>query len=158
VTWLASGLALTGLGLCTWAVEARVGRPDLHHFHGLAERTPVLAAFYLVLGLAVVGLPGTLDFVSEDLIVEGVLPSHPILGVVLIVAAALNAILVLRSFSYTFLGPPSARRTTRDLLVRERLALAVLAITLVGTGLLPRTVLVSRLLSIQGTTAQESVH
>jgi NADH:ubiquinone oxidoreductase subunit 4 (subunit M) len=158
VTWLASGLALTGLGLCTWAVEARVGRPDLRHFHGLAERTPVLAAFYLVLGLAVVGLPGTLDFVSEDLIVEGVLPSHPILGVVLIVAAALNAIVVLRSFNYAFLGPPSARRTTRDLLVRERLALAVLALTLVGTGLLPRTVLVSRMLSVQSPPAQGPVH
>jgi len=35
---------------------------------GLAEHAPRLAVFFIVFGLALVGLPGTLSFCSQDLL------------------------------------------------------------------------------------------
>jgi hypothetical protein len=50
---------------------------------GLAVRAPRLAVFFLVCGLSLIGLPGTLGYCAEDLLFHGALESHPLLGVAL---------------------------------------------------------------------------
>ncbi len=153
--WLSSGLALTGLGLTLCALEARTGPLGLTTFSGHYRETPLLAGLFLIFGLASVGLPGTLGFVSTDLLVSGALGADLRVGILLLLATTLNGVSVLRAFFLLFGGPPPAgedrRRVTiargttrRDLVPRERLVLSVLLLLLVLGGLFPGAVVRSR--------------
>ncbi|MCZ7684537.1 MAG: proton-conducting transporter membrane subunit [Sandaracinaceae bacterium] len=138
-SWLVCGLAMAGLAMTLAALEARRGALTLAHPSGSLRRVPSLAGAYLLLGLAGVGLPGTLGFVAEDLLVQGSVETFPVLGLVLIAGTALNGVTVVRSFFVLFMG---SRRHSgeRDLTLRERLALTVVLATLIVTGIAPRIV------------------
>jgi|GEM_PF-1127269 len=127
---LSMGVAFTGLELLIRAIEARTGTTDMDTRHGLITRAPRMATSFLLLGLGALGFPGTLGFVSEDLLLRGTLGAHPLLALPLLPALALNAITLVRAFQRAFLGPrPRGTRSTEDLLPRERwttLALVVL--------------------------------
>jgi len=69
---------------------------------GLAEHAPRLAVFFIVFGLALVGVPGTLSFCSQDLLIHGTLASHPLTGLLLPIAAVMNAVSVFRLFAGFF--------------------------------------------------------
>jgi NADH-quinone oxidoreductase subunit M len=61
---------------------------------GLGFHAPRLAVFFAIAGLALIGMPGTLGFAAEDLLFHGSIESHPLLGIGLPLATALNAITV----------------------------------------------------------------
>ena len=58
------------------ALEARYGRLSLDGFHGLYQHSPALAVGFLLTGLASVGFPGTLGFVSTELLVDGAVEAN----------------------------------------------------------------------------------
>ncbi len=140
--WMSAGLALAGFAVTIEAVEARVGTRSLHAFTAL--RAPKLGALFLVLGLAAVGLPGTLGFVAEDLLVHGVLESYPGIGVVIVLATAANGFSVMRAFMRTFYGPPPRGAPVTDVLPRELAVLGSVAVVLVALGLFPRPIVDTR--------------
>jgi NADH-quinone oxidoreductase subunit M len=111
---------------------------------GLAGHAPRLTVSFAVFGLALVGLPGTLSFCSQDLLIHGTLQSHPLTGLLLPVATAMNAVSVFRLFSRLFLG---TRRTgftaVVDAVPRERWILAIGIVFVVLGGLFP-SVIVTR--------------
>lgn len=137
--WLVSGLAMAGFAMAIEALEARRGPLDLGRPSGAFHRVPRLAASFLVLGLASVGVPGTLGFVAEDLLVQGSVGSFPVLAFALIAATALNGVTVVRNFFILFTG--SSRHTgERDLTRREGIVLTVVLAALVGSGIWPAPV------------------
>ncbi|MFT3770841.1 MAG: proton-conducting transporter membrane subunit [Minicystis sp.] len=141
-------LAITGLFAILRGVEARTGTLDMRRLGGLVSRVPQMATGYLLVGLATVGFPGTATFVSEDLLVQGLLHEHAVATVLLLGATALNGVSLLRSFKRIFLGPPAihapALGHVEDLLPRERLvALAFIACLLAG-GFVPTPLLAIR--------------
>ncbi|HEU5020892.1 MAG TPA: hypothetical protein VFT60_03340, partial [Bryobacteraceae bacterium] len=93
-----------------------------------------------------VGLPGTLSFCSQDLLIHGTLTSHPVAGVVLPIATAMNAVSIFRLFARLFLGK---RRTgfthMADALPRERWTLAAGLLFVVFGGLFPNVIVGQRL-------------
>lgn len=142
--WLSVGLSFAALALAYECAEARLGAIDLRRPRGLVHEAPTLAGLFLFLGLATVGLPGTLGFASEDLLVHGVLESLPWVGVSLLLATALNGVTVLRLFAGIFLGPPSSPGV-EDLRLRERAALVAAAALLLLGGLAPSPLIDLRL-------------
>jgi len=109
---------------------------------GLAVKAPRLAAVFLVCALALFGLPGTLGYISEDLLFQGALGSRPWLGMCLLVATAFNAINLLRLHGILFLGVvPKNVIDIPDALPRERWPLLVCVVALVAGGLMPQRVL-----------------
>jgi NADH-quinone oxidoreductase subunit M len=140
VHWLVVAVATTGITLVYRLIEARSSRAArLNSFLGLAGRMPRLAVFFAVFGLALVGLPGTLGFVAEDLLFHGALESHPMLGLALPLATALNAISILRVFARIFLGKaPASVAVLPDAYRTERWAVSVCAVVLVIGGVLPQ--------------------
>jgi len=140
--WIVVSLSTTGLFLALRLAEVRFGESlDTRSFHGLAEHAPRRAVLFAVCGLALVGLPGTLGFISEDLLIHGTLDSHSHLSVLLPVATALNAVSIVRLFAHLFLGRLKRERSVAmDLLPRERLALACLAVALFVTGIWPKPI------------------
>jgi NADH-quinone oxidoreductase subunit M len=142
--WISIGLALAGTAIAIGAVESRVGAQSLARFGGLDAKAPVLAGTFLVLGLACVGLPGTLGFVAEDLLVHGVLESYPGVGMAIIAATAANGFTVVRCFMRTFFGPCAPKKAVADLLGGERIALAGLATMVVLLGVVPQLTIGTR--------------
>ena len=108
---------------------------------GLAVRTPFLAVMFLIGALALFGLPGTLGYVSEDLLFQGVLESRSWLGLCLLFATAFNAINLLRLYSTLFLGVlPKHVVIVPDALPRERWPLMACVALLVLGGIVPKYV------------------
>jgi NADH-quinone oxidoreductase subunit M len=126
--WLSATLALSGLGLTLRMIEARQGRVSLTDFHGLAVRTPLLAAFFLLTGLASVGFPGTFGFVGMELLINGVIGSSPFIGTLMVLTAMLNGISILQVYFRIFTG--SRHLTAISLGCRPAERLAVLSLTL----------------------------
>jgi NADH-quinone oxidoreductase subunit M len=135
--WVSSGLALTGIGLVSWALESRAGELELDSAQGRFNDAPALAAFFLLFGLASLGFPGTLSFVADDLIVAGSLGDQPHAGLLVIVATVFSGIAVVRGWFRIFGGPATPDAPRHQILRRERLPLTLLLAVLFGLGLWP---------------------
>lgn len=142
--WLSVGLALGGLGLTLRSIEARAGRLSLDEYHGLGGLTPALAGLFLLTGLASVGFPGTIGFVGMELLIEGAVQLDPVVGVAVVVAAALNGIAVLQTYFRLFAGRHEEALPSFAVRRSERLAVLVLAALILGGGLWPQPGIGSR--------------
>lgn len=143
--WLGSSIAVVGLGLTLRSIESRFGRLSLADFRGYYEHVPQLAGLFVVTGLALVGFPGTVGFVSTELLIDGLISRSPIAGTVLVLAAALSSIAVLRMYFRLFTG--HRHQTTVSLQARwsERVAVLTLIMLLIGGSLVPQLFIESRL-------------
>jgi NADH-quinone oxidoreductase subunit M len=137
--WMVVTLASSGLIAIVRILEVRVvDVADPTAPLGLAVRAPRLATFFLLCGLALVGLPGTLGYCAEDLLFHGAQESHPILGISLLVATAFNAINLMRLYSLLFLGVlPKHVIEIPDALPRERWPLTAAVVFLLLGGIFP---------------------
>jgi NADH-quinone oxidoreductase subunit M len=126
------------------ALEARRGELVLKRYEGNYGRAPLLAAGFLLFGLASVGFPGTLGFIGEEALAHGAFATAPLRGALVLLASALNAITVMR-FYFALFGGPFARETSgQEIRPRERLSVLALAAVLLAGGLFPRAFLESR--------------
>lgn len=143
VLWQVVTVSTTVLAAVYTSVEARLGAAiDGTRYLGLARSAPRLATVFLIAGLALVGLPFTLGFCAEDLLMRGTLESHPQLGLILPVVTALNAVHVLRLFATIFWSHPAPEsRGFTDALPRERWVLTTAILFLVLAGLRPDPVI-----------------
>ena len=143
VHWFVVTASTMGLFGILRLLEVRFGENLTASRHlGLAEHAPRLAVFFLVLGLALVGLPGTLSFCSQDLLIHGTLASHSLTGLLLPIAIAMNAISILRLFVRLFLGKRRTGFTVMaDALPRERWALTAAVLFVVLGGLFPKAII-----------------
>lgn len=136
VYWLSYGTAVTGLALTVWAVQARTGTTRISELGGLVRSCPRLTVGFAAFSIASVGFPGSLGFVAEDLLVHSVLEVHPLIGLIMIVATALNGIALIRALFLVFFGPERISAPA-DLRARELCVIAGLAIVVFGLGLWP---------------------
>ncbi len=142
--WLSVGISLLGFGLTLRAVETRTGRLSIAEYHGLYEAEPFLAGFFLLTGLASIGFPGTIGFVAIELLVEGAVRAYPLIGAIVVLAAALNGIAILHVYFRIFNG--KVHTGTIDLRCRlaERIAVMVLSLLIICGGILPQPGVASR--------------
>ncbi len=142
--WFSVALALGGLGLTLRALEARFGRLSLADYHGLYEHSPTLAVCFLLTGLAGVGFPGTLGFVSAELLADGAVDADVYVGLGVVLAAMLNGIAVLRSYFLLFTGARHTSTVSLTITPRERFAVLTLAALILAGGLFPQPGVSSR--------------
>lgn len=144
VHWFVVTVSTVGLFGILRLLEVRFGENLSASRHlGLAEHAPRLAVSFAILGLALVGLPGTLGFCSQDLLVQGTLTSHPLTGLLLPIATALNAVSFFRLFTRLFLGKRRTGFTVEaDALPRERWVLAATVLFVVFGGLFPNAIVI----------------
>ena len=139
VLWQVVAVSTTVLAAVYVGLEARIGATlEKGGFLGLAAGAPRLAVFFAAGGLALVGLPLTLGFPAEDLLLQGTLATNPTLGVVLPIVTAINAFSVVRLFARLFLGRSiAAAHNLVDALPRERWILTAALLFLLLGGLFP---------------------
>jgi NADH-quinone oxidoreductase subunit M len=131
-----------GLMLMTGFLHHRLGSTDLASLGGLAQPLPRFTAFFLLLGMAVIGLPGTNGFVAELLVLLGVLQASPSLAAVALLGVILGAAYFLGFFRHAFLGPVTqpAVASAMDLRPRELLIASVMGLLVLVGGLFPSLV------------------
>ena len=158
VHWFVVTASTMGLFGIVRLLEVRFGENlSASHHLGLAEHAPRLAVFFLVFGLALVGLPGTLSFCSQDLLIHGTLASHPQTGLLLPIATAMNAVSIFRLFARLFLGKRRTGITVMaDALPRERWILTAGILFVVLGGLFPNSIVALR--SAEAETVEQAVN
>jgi NAD(P)H-quinone oxidoreductase subunit 5 len=97
-----------------WLIEDRLGPEDSYKVGGLAQVVPLLSSVLLLFGLALVGLPGTLGFVTEDvwLHLSHQFPSVAIVAMILSYVAL--GIGFYRVYSQRMFGPAELPATCFD--------------------------------------------
>ncbi len=158
VHWFVVAISTVGLFGILRLLEVRFGEnlTASKHF-GLAEHAPRLAVSFVIFGLTLVGLPGTLGFCSQDLLIHGALTSHRLIGLLLPIATAMNAVSFFRLFTRLFLGKRRTGFTVMaDALPRERWILAAGVLFVIFGGLFPNAVVIRR--SSEADLVQGAIH
>lgn len=142
--WVSVGMSMAGFGLTLRAIESRTGQLFLSKYNGLYDHTPMLAAFFLLTGLASIGFPGTIGFVGAELVLEGAVEVYPAIGLAVVLAAALNGIAVMHAYFRIFTGPGHFASVSLSARTRERVAVLILTLLILGGGLFPQPGVQSR--------------
>ena len=142
--WYGVMISLGGFGLILRALESRYGRMSLTSFHGLYEHSPNLAVCFLLTGLASVGFPGTIGFLSTELLVDSAVEASPYVGIAVVAAAALNGIAVMRAYFLLFTGARHLSTVSLETGPRERFVFLTVSALILAGGLFPQPGISSR--------------
>jgi NADH-quinone oxidoreductase subunit M len=134
------GVIVAALFLIVAAIESRAGTRDRTQLGGMARSTPVLAALFLVVALAALGLPGLNGFVGEFLIMLGAWA----LAIPLAVGAGLSVVLaawyMLRVYQGAMQDAPPGTARWPDLRPSEVALLAPLLGLIIAIGVFPKPI------------------
>ncbi len=134
------GVIIAALFLIVAAIQARTGTRDRNQLAGMARSMPVLAALFLMVALAALGLPGLNGFVGEFLIMLGAWA----LAIPLAVGAGLGVVLaawyMLRMYQGAMQGVPPGAPRWPDLRPSEVAPLVPLLGLIVAIGVFPKPI------------------
>jgi len=99
----------------------------------------LLAAFFLLIGLASIGLPGTNGFVGEFLVLLGAFKAHWLYGAIAVTGVIFGAAYFLWYYERAILGPvgKAVRESIGDLHLRETVIALSLSVMILWIGLYP---------------------
>lgn len=131
-------LSILGLlGVCA-VLTSRFGVRGVKAPTGLGTFFPELAVCYLVCVLSLVGFPGTLGFIEEEVMMGEGIGHHNILVAIFAVAVTLNGFSSFRLFARVFYGQTVMGRDPETaLLMRERIVIYGIVTLIVLNGLAP---------------------
>ncbi len=142
---VAHGLSVALLFLLATAVHQRTHSFDLAEMGGLAQKTPVLAAFFVAGTMASIGLPGFANFWGELTVFVALWKFSPAITAVAVAGVVISAVYGLRAAARVFFGTPSeplqrvmAQHPPVDLSWGERLPALLLLTALLFFGFYPR--------------------
>jgi len=141
------GLSTGALFLLVGIVYERAHKRQISDFGGIAKIMPAYAAFFLIVALSSIGLPGLNGFVGEFLILIGTYVSkNPYSRLFAILAGTgviFAAIYLLWMYQRVFFGPlkNDENKSLQDLNFRELVYLGIILIFIVWIGVHPSTFL-----------------
>ena len=139
LTMINLGFSTAGLFFIAGFLQSRQQTTELTAFGGMAKHTPLLAAFFLLIGLASIGLPGTNGFVGEFLVLLGVFKAHWVYGAIAVTGVIFGAAYFLWYYERAILGPvgKAVRESIGDLHLRETVIALSLSMMILWIGLYP---------------------
>ncbi len=140
---LSHGIVSGALFLLVGVIYERTGTKMIDHFGGLAAVMPVYATIYGVMLMASVGLPLTIGFVGEFLVLLGFYKVSAIGTILAGTTIIIGAVYMLNLFKKSFFGPVTNEKMKglKDLDARELTALLPLVAMVVWLGVYPKPVL-----------------
>jgi NADH-quinone oxidoreductase subunit M len=144
---VAHGLSVALLFMLATYVHHRTHTFDMSEMGGLAQKTPVLAAFFVAATMASIGLPGFANFWGELTVFVSLWNFSHWLTAVAIAGVVISAIYGLRAAAWIFFGSPTealqratANRPPVDLSWGERLPAVLLLAALLFFGFYPKAI------------------
>ncbi len=145
VLLLAPNFALVAGGgmLAASFLQARTGSCDVQNLGGVVQRMPLLSTFFLLCGLAGLGLPLTSGFAGEWLILVDTLRLRTGAGLAALAALVIGAAAFLGLYRKCFFGPVlrDSVRDAADLLPREAGAALAIGAAILVLGIFPQPLL-----------------
>jgi NADH-quinone oxidoreductase subunit M len=135
------GISTGALFILVGALQDRMHTRDLSRMGGLWTQVPKFGAAALVLCMALVGLPGLVNFVSEFLVLVGTWQASRIAAILSGIGLVIATVYSLRLFQSAFHGSPRETWKITDLTVLETTVLFVMIALLVVLGVYPQPVL-----------------
>ncbi len=140
----AHGLSVAALFMLSNAVGRRTGSFDMGEMGGLAQKAPVLAAFFIAAMFASIGLPGFANFWGELGVFLSVWAFKPWVAALICLGIVISAVYGLRAVSRIFFGQPSKAFEKRfedteisDITLGERVPALILLGALMVAGFCP---------------------
>jgi NADH-quinone oxidoreductase subunit M len=140
---LSHGIISAGLFLCVGVIYDRMHTREIAAYGGLVQRMPIYAAFFMVLTLANVGLPGTSGFIGEFLTLLAAFKVNTwvaFLATTGVIFSAAYALYAYRRVIYGALVKP-ALKNIEDVTPREIATLAPLVALTIFFGFYPSPIL-----------------
>src|SRR6187200_413449 len=140
---LSHGIVSGALFLCVGVVYDRLHTREIAAYGGLVQRMPIYAAFFMVLTLANVGLPGTSGFIGEFLTLLAAFKVNTRVALLATTGVIFSAAYALYAYRRVVLGAltkPSLA-LIKDLNYREIITLGPLVILTILFGIYPKPVL-----------------
>lgn len=140
-------LQMVNHGLSTGALFLLVGMLyDRRHtrlisdFGGVAKVMPMFAAFFLVVSLSSIGLPGLNGFIGEFLVLLGAFQTIPTFAIIGALGVILAAVYMLWMYQRVMFGEMTHEANTHltDLTLREVVVLVPVVLVIVWIGLYPQ--------------------
>ncbi len=140
---LSHGIVSGALFMLVGVIYERRGTKIMSEFGGLASVMPVYATIYGVMLMASVGLPLTIGFVGEFLVLLGFYKVSVVGTIIAGSTIIIGSIYMLNLFKKTFFGPLTneKNKNLKDLNSRELTALLPLVAIVVWLGVYPKPVL-----------------
>jgi NADH-quinone oxidoreductase subunit M len=134
------GLSTGALFLLVGMIYDRRHTRTIADFGGLAKVMPIFAAFFLVVSLSSIGLPGLNGFVGEFLILLGAFQTMPTFAVIGAVGVILAAVYMLWMYQQVMFGEVTHAENSRlkDLSPREIFVLVPVVLVMVWIGVFPQ--------------------
>ncbi len=138
------GISTGALFLIVGMIYERRHTRLIADFGGLSRKIPVFAAFFMIVALSSIGLPGTNGFVGEFLIILGTFKSNVIYAVFAATGIVLAAVYMLWMYQRTMFGKITKpeNENLKDLNWREKIVLIPLILAIFWIGLYPKPFLV----------------
>ncbi|MGB0911262.1 MAG: complex I subunit 4 family protein [Nitrospirales bacterium] len=105
LTMINLGFSTAGLFFLAGFIYERLGHTDVKQCSGLAKKMPLLATFFLIIGMASIGLPGTNGFVGEFLILLGAFQAYWVYGTIAVTGVIFAAAYFLWFYERAIFGP-----------------------------------------------------
>ncbi len=139
LTMINLGFSTAGLFFIAGFLYSRQHTTHLSAFGGMAKQVPLLATFFLLIGLASIGLPGTNGFVGEFLILLGAFKAKWWFGTIAVLGVIFGAAYFLWYYERAMLGPvgKAVKETMGDLHLREIVIAVSLSAMILWIGLYP---------------------
>ena len=140
---LSHGIVSGALFMLVGVIYDRRHTKMMDEFGGLASVMPKYAVIFGIMLMASVGLPLTIGFVGEFLVLLGFYQISPIMTILAGTSIIIGAIYMLSVFKKTFFGPITneANRTLKDLNAKETMSLVPLVLIVIWLGIYPKPVL-----------------
>jgi NADH-quinone oxidoreductase subunit M len=138
------GLSTGALFLLVGMLYERRHTRQISDFGGIAKPMPVYAAFFGLVTLSSIGLPGLNGFVGELLILLGGFLADPPTAALATTGVVLGAAYMLWMYRRVMFGPLETpeNRGLIDLGLREKFVMAAIALPILWIGVYPQTFLV----------------
>jgi NADH-quinone oxidoreductase subunit M len=141
LTMICHAISTGALFVLVGALQERIHSRQMERMGGLWATVPRLSGSVLFFTLASLGLPGLGDFVGEFLVLLGTWQKSRVLSVVAAVGVLAATLYGVRLVQKTLHGPNVHGWRLSDLVPREALVVALMAVTLLGLGLYPQPVI-----------------
>lgn len=140
---LSHGIVSGALFMLVGVIYDRRHTKMMDEFGGLATVMPKYALVFGIMLMASVGLPLTIGFVGEFLVLIGFYNVSPIMTILAGTSIIVGAVYMLSVYKKSFFGPVTneANRTLQDLDAKETISLVPLVLIVVWLGVHPKPVL-----------------
>ncbi|MBI4633605.1 MAG: NADH-quinone oxidoreductase subunit M [Deltaproteobacteria bacterium] len=134
------GISTGGLFLIVGMIYERRHTRMIADFGGLSKPMPVFAAFFMIITLSSIALPGTNGFVGEFLILLGAFRSNMVYGILATTGVVLGAAYMLWMFQRVMFGQvkKEENRKLLDVDKREAVILCTIVLFVFLMGLYPK--------------------